>query len=96
MGTLYWWFTNYQTGLLAQKGKETYNHLTDSSKNLIDIIRRSNSQIYQWSYNMDFVGVPLKIVGPEDHFLQDSIYEMALDFAEITDEADAELYNEDE
>lgn len=28
--------------------------------------------------------------------MQDSIYEMALDFAEITDEADAELYNEDE
>ena len=91
-----WRRLNYQTGLLAQKGKETYNHPTDCSKNLIDIIRRSNSQIYQWSYNMDFVGVPLKIVGPEDHFLQDSIYEMALDFAEITDEADAELYNEDE
>ena len=63
---------------------------------MIDIIRRSNTQIYQWSYNTDFVGVPLKIVGPEVHFLQDSIYEMARDFAEIKDEADEELYNEDE
>lgn len=91
-----WRRLNWPTGFLVQKGKETYNHPTDSSKNLIDIIRRSNTQIYQWSYNKDFWGVPLKIVGPEELFLKDSIYEMALDFAEITDDSDVELYNEDE
>ncbi len=85
----------FNTGSLVQKGKETYNHPTDSNKNLIDIIR-SSSQIYQWSYNKDFDGVPLKVVGPEQEFLNNSIYEMALNFAELSDEADADLYNEDE
>ena len=86
----------YQTGWLAQKGKETYNHPNDSTQNLIDVIRRSNTRIYHWQYNMDFIGVPLKIVGPTGQFLQDSVFEMALKFAELTDEIDAELYNEDE
>lgn len=86
----------FPTGFLAQLGKETYNHPNDDSKNLIDIIRRYNTQNYSWSYNVDFIGVPLKIVGPTGQFLQDSVYDMALKFAEVTDEIDAELYNEDE
>lgn len=86
----------FPTGFLAQLGKETYNHPNDDSKNLIDIIRRHNTQNYSWSYNVDFIGVPLKIVGPTGQFLQDSVYDMALKFAEVTDETDAELYNEDE
>ena len=91
-----WRRLQFQTGFLAQKGKETYNSPTDDSVNLVDIVRRSNTNIYQWAYNTDFVGVPLKIVGPTAQFLDDSIYEMALDFAELSDEANAELYNEDE
>lgn len=91
-----WRRLQFQTGLLAQKGKETYNNPTDDNVNLIDIIQRSNTNIYQWAYNIDFAGVPLKIVGPTTQFLKDSIYEMALNFAELSDENEAELYNEDE
>lgn len=87
---------NYAMGYLANQGKMTYNHPKDKTKNLIDIIRRNETNIYQWSNGVDFVGVPLKIVGPSVQFLEDSIYEMALDFAELEDEADGELYNEDE
>lgn len=91
-----WRRLQFETGLLVQQGKETYNHPNDSSKNLIDIIRQNRTQIYDWSYNLDFIGVPLKIVGPTEQFLKDSVYEMALHFAELSDETDAELYNEDE
>lgn len=86
----------FQTSSLAQKAKETYNNPTDANVNLIDIIRKANTNIYQWVYNTDFIGVPLKIVGPTMRFLKDSIYEMALNFAELSDETDADLYNEDE
>ncbi len=91
-----WRRLQFQTGLLAQQGKETYNHPNDGRKNLIDIIRQNDTHIYEWTYNTDLVGIPLKIVGPTAQFLKDSIYEMALHFAELSDETDAELYNEDE
>lgn len=87
---------NFSTGYLVNQGKKTYNHPNYNTRNLIDIIRRRGTNIYQWSSGVDFVGVPLKIVGPSEQFLKDSIYEMALDFAELEDEADGELYNEDE
>lgn len=87
---------NYDAGYLVTQGKKTYNHPNYNSRNLIDIIRRKGTNIYQWSNGVDFVGVPLKIVGPSEQFLEDSIYEMALDFAELEDESDDELYNEDE
>lgn len=87
---------NFSTGYLVNQGKKTYNHPNYNTMNLIDIIRTRGTNIYQWSSGVDFVGVPLKIVGPSEQFLKDSIYEMALDFAELEDEADGELYNEDE
>lgn len=86
----------YSPGHLVNQGKKTYNHPNDDTRNLIDIMRRKGTNIYQWSNGVDFVGVPLKIVGPSEQFLKDSIYEMTLDFAELEDEADGELYNEDE
>lgn len=86
----------FDTGLLVQKGKETYNNPTNDNVNLIDVIQRSNTDIYQWAYDTDFEGVPLKILGPKTQFLKDSIYEMALNFAELSDETDEDLYNEDE
>lgn len=86
----------FQTGLLVLQGKETYNHPNDSSKNLIDVIRRNDTYIYDWVYNTDFDGVPIKIIGPTSQFLRDSIYEMARNFAELSDDTDTDLYNEDE
>ena len=64
---------NFSTGYLVNQGKKTYNHPNYNTRNLIDIIRRRGTNIYQWSSGVDFVGVPLKIVGPSKQFLKDSI-----------------------
>lgn len=86
----------YESGTLASKAKSVYNHPTDASRNLIDIARRNSHLVDNWNLGVDFVGIPIMIVGPTSKFYQDSAYEMTLKFAELEDESNAELYNEDE
>lgn len=40
--------------------------------------------------------MPLMVIGPRSRFFQDACYQMAINFAELEDEADAENYAEDE
>lgn len=82
---------------LLSAGKTIYNHPTDTTKNLLDLIE-SKVDIFdrQPVLGMDVVGMPIKIVGPTYEFFKDAAYEMALDFHELAPDADEELYDEDE
>ena len=85
----------YQTGELESNAKAVYNHPTDSNRNLIDeAIRYSN--LLEPSLGTDVPGIPLMMIGPTPQFFQNACYEMALDFAELEDEEDYEVYAEDE
>jgi beta-lactamase superfamily II metal-dependent hydrolase len=85
----------YPTGQLESNAKATYNHPTDAIHNLIDEANRY-SNLIEPSLGNDVPGVPLMMVGPTPQFFQNACYEMALNFAELEDEANFERYAEDE
>lgn len=85
----------YPTGQLEASAKATYNHPTDAKRNLIDEANRY-SNLIEPSLGIDVPGMPLMMIGPTPQFFQNACYEMALDFAELEDEANIEWYAEDE
>lgn len=86
----------YNTGYLEKKAHAVYNHPTDSTKNLLDIAKRNSLFNGEFEQGVQLTPLPLYIVGPSEDFFKDAAYEMALNFAELTDEANGELYCEDE
>ncbi len=85
----------YPMGQLEACAKATYNHPTDANRNLIDEANRY-SNLVEPSLGNDVPGMPLMMIGPTPQFFQNACYEMALDFAELADEANFEQYAEDE
>ena len=85
----------YHVGELERAAKAVYNHPTDSTRNLIDEAIRY-SHLVEPTLGLDVVGMPLMVIGPRSKFFQDACYQMAINFAELEDEADAENYAEDE
>lgn len=85
----------YNVGELERAAKAVYNHPTDSTRNLIDEARRY-SFLVEPIIGQDIVGMPLKVIGPRQDFFKEACYQMAINFAEIEDETDAEKYAEDE
>lgn len=86
----------YNTGDLEKKAHAVYNHPTDSTKNLLDIAKRNSLYNGDFEPGIQLSPLPLYIVGPSKEFFKDAAYEMALNFAELTDESNGELYSEDE
>ena len=85
----------YNVGELENAAKAVYNHPTDSTRNLIDeAIKHSN--LVAPTLGLDVVGMPLMVIGPRPKFFQDACYQMAISFAELENETDAENYAEDE
>lgn len=72
-----------------------YNHPTDSGRNLIDEAI-AKGILYEPVLGVDVFDMPLEVIGPRQQFFVDSCYEMALNFAELENEADPETYAEDE
>lgn len=85
----------YNVGELERAAKAVYNHPTDSTRNLIDEAIRY-SHLVEPTLGLDVVGMPLMVIGPRQEFFQDACYQMAINFAELVDELDAEDYAEDE
>ena len=85
----------YNVGELERNAKAVYNHPTDSTRNLIDEAIRY-SHLVEPTLGLDVVGMPLMVIGPRSKVFQDACYQMAINFAELVDEADAESYAEDE
>lgn len=85
----------YNVGELERAAKAVYNHPTDPTRNLIDEAIRY-SHLVEPTLGLDVVGMPLMVIGPRSRFFQDACYQMAINFAELEDEADAENYAEDE
>lgn len=85
----------YKTGELETAAKAVYNHPTDDTRNLIDEARRY-SHLIEPSLGLDVVRMPLCVIGPKPEFFQEACYQMALNFAELEDETDADDYAEDE
>ena len=85
----------YPTGQLEASAKATYNHPIDANRNLIDEANRY-SNLVEPSLGNDVPGMPLMMVGPTEEFFKNACYEMALNFAELEDEALFERYAEDE
>lgn len=82
---------------LAEAAKKLYNHPTDATKNLIDLINAKGCYLNgQPILGNDVAGMPLKFIGPEKNYFKDAAYEMALDFHELEPDADEDLYDEDE
>jgi beta-lactamase superfamily II metal-dependent hydrolase len=86
----------YKTGELERKAHDVYNHPQDSSKNLIDIAKRNSLFTGVFAPGLQLSPLPIYVVGPSKEFYKDAAYEMALNFAELTDESNSELYSEDE
>lgn len=85
----------YAPGRLEAFAKAVYNHPADNSMNLIDIAIKNNC-LQEPILGLDLNHIPIKLIGPRPAFFTDACYEMALDFAELEDEADYESYAEDE
>ena len=85
----------YPIGQLEASAKATYNHPTDANRNLIDEANRY-SNLIEPSLGEDVPEMPLMMIGPTQQFFRDACYEMALNFAELEDEAKFEHYAEDE
>ena len=85
----------YGTGVLEAAAKAVYNHPQNDRLNLIDFAAR-NGCLYEPVIGVDLKGMPLMMIGPRDSFFRDACYEMALNFAELEDEASFESYAEDE
>lgn len=85
----------YETGKLETDAKAIYNHPHDSNRNLIDEAIQYSSLI-EPVLGQDVAGMPLMMIGPRKKFFQDACYQMAINFAELEDETDAEKYAEDE
>lgn len=85
----------YKTGELETAAKAVYNHPTDATRNLIDEVRRY-SHLIEPSLGLDVVRMPLCVIGPRPKFFQEACFQMALNFAELEDETDADNYAEDE
>ena len=85
----------YESGELEAMAKAVYNHPTDTTRNLIDEANRY-SRLVEPTLGLDVVGMPLMVIGPRKKFFQDACYQMAMNFAELEDEANAENYAEDE
>lgn len=85
----------YETGTLEAAAKAVYNHPTDDARNLIDEAVLY-SHLVEPVLGQDVTGMPLMIIGPRVKFFQDACYQMAINFAELEDETDAETYAEDE
>ena len=75
--------------------KAVYDHPTDNTQNLLDLIV-AHSSFYDWSYGIDFQGMPLQIIGPTKEFFTDAAFEMTEVFGELEDEYPFEIYAEDE
>ena len=87
--------SQYNIGELERAAKAVYNHPTDSTRNLIDEAMQ-HSFLVEPILGQDIVGVPLKVIGPRQDSFQEACYQMAINFAELEDESDAEDYAEDE
>lgn len=85
----------YKPGQLEAAAKAVYNHPTDNNRNLIDEAVRY-STLVEPSLGQDIPGMPLMMVGPIEPFFNDACYDMALEFAELEDEANFVSYAEDE
>lgn len=85
----------YPIGQLESFAKAVYNHPTEANRNLIDEANRY-SNLMEPSLGTDVPGMPLMMIGPTDEFFQNACYEMALNFAELEDDAYFERYAEDE
>jgi len=85
----------YNVGELERASKAVHNHPTDSTRNLIDEAMRY-SHLVEPTLGLDVVGMPLMVIGPRSKFFQDACYQMAINFAELEDESDAEDYAEGE
>ena len=85
----------YETGKLEALAKAVYNHPADATRNLINEAIRY-SYLVEPTIGLDIVGMPLMVIGPRQDFFQDACYQMAINFAELEDESDAEDYAEDE
>lgn len=85
----------YNTGVLEAAAKAVYNHPQNNRLNLIDLAARKGC-LFEPVIGADLKGIPLMMIGPRESFFRDACYEMALDFAELEDEADFEKYAEDE
>lgn len=81
---------------IIQKAKATFNHPQDKSKNLIDIAKRESNYFGEFEPGFELGKLPIWVVGPTKILYNDAAYEMALNFAELSDESNVELYNEDE
>lgn len=82
---------------LAEAAKKLYNHPTDTTKNLIDLINAKGCYLNgQPILGNKVAGMPLTFIGPEKNYFKDAAYEMALDFHELEPDADEDLYDEDE
>lgn len=87
---------SYSSGELEKNAGKIFNHPQDNTKNLIAIAKRKSNYIGRFSIGDKISEMPLFILGPDKRFYEDAAYEMALNFAELKDEADVELYSEDE
>lgn len=82
---------------LVAAGRALYNHPTDPSKNLLDLVKEKDVNLDEYpALGIDIVGMPIKIVGPSYEYFKDAAYEMALDFHELPNDVEGELYDEDE
>ena len=80
---------------LVAAAKAVYNHPTDKTRNLLDEIT-THSNYYAWNYGEDIPGIPLMIIGPHYDYFTDTAFDMASDFAELTDEERPDTYAEDD
>lgn len=85
----------HNTRELEEAAKAVYNHPTDATRNLIDEANRY-SHLIDPILGSDVLGMPLMAIGPRQHFFHDACFQMAINFAELKDEVDAEKYAEDE
>lgn len=81
--------------IIVSSAHDVYNHPTDERRNLIDEAKERGI-LFEPVLGVDLSDIPLKVIGPRPLFFTDSCYEMAVNFAELEDEANAETYAEDE
>ena len=76
-----------------ERARAMFNHPTDATLNLLDIAenRGVKQQISKGSY---CTKIPLRVLGPSDDLYRECAIGMAENFAEITDEPEFEVYDE--
>lgn len=83
------------TAVINSAAHDVYDHPMDSERNLIDEAS-AKGILYEPVLGVDLTDMPLEVIGPRQQFFVDSCYEMAVNFAELENEADPETYAEDE